>query len=254
MDTATSRAPLRAPLRAVNRSGVWRGKLRSAALVRLGVLAGVLSSMLGGCTTPSLNPLASDGAMIADQGLIGSWSETLGNQTYVVTPTQDARVYRLNVVTHDDDSPTIEAELRVVKLGERTFADLSPTERQRDTVAQAHGATFVPAHCIVKFTREGDSLLVRELSNDWLKESLHDGKQVLTHTIVESELVITAPTSELQAFITRIADTEKAWTKAKDLKRLNFSSPKSEKAGQGSKSGRADKTGDRQNTGEKDAK
>lgn len=177
-------------------------------------------TLLGGCTTPSLNPLASEGTTIADQGLIGSWTEQRGDTTYVVLPTSDAKVYRLEVVPHNVDKDGIEAQFQVVKLGDDQFLDLSPTDSERTRVSEAAGTMFVPAHCFVKFSRDGDKLVARQLAKDWLKDALFDGSQVLTHAIADKEVVITAPTAEVQAFVQRISKLEKAWDKPIELYRL----------------------------------
>lgn len=192
------------------------------------VLSG-FTLLLGGCSTPSLNPLATGQTMVGDQGLIGSWSEDHGNETYVVAPTGEDKIYRLLVVPHDQDSKSIEAELRVVKLGEDRFADISPTEKQRSEINKSSGSLFVPAYAIVKIKRTDDTLVVNQLSSDWLKDSLKNGSQVLTHALVDDDVVITAPTSELQAFVSRIAGIEKAWDKPTTLLRLKAAGTKSEK-------------------------
>lgn len=204
-------------------------RTRSLVASVLPVIVAPLAMLIGGCTPPSLHPLATPETTIADQGLIGSWSEDHGNATYVVSPTGDEKVYRLTIVPHNDDGAISEAELRIVKLGDGRYADLSPTKAQRDGAAKVEGKMFIPGHCIASVRRTGDSVVVRQLSSDWVKDALTGGGQTLAHALVDGDVIITAPTPELQAFVTRIAGVDKAWEKPVTLLRLKPAPERTEK-------------------------
>lgn len=102
----------------------------------------------------------------------------------------------------------------LVKIGDSTYADMSMPADEIEQASERHGFTFIPAHVFVRLDREGDTVSIRLLDDDWLKQGLKDGTLTLGHTVLDGTPVLTAPTAELQAFFKAHAD--KAWKPAED--------------------------------------
>ena len=104
------------------------------------------------------------------------------------------------MVDVEEDEDPAKFEVRMVKLGTRTFLDIYPAKQEiNNGLYQLH---MIRAHTFMKVMLNEDSLGVTMLDQDWLKKTLRAGETVLAHQkLVDGDLLLTAPTSELQEFI-----------------------------------------------------
>jgi|GEM_PF-4299133 len=161
---------------------------------------------LTGCSTPSLNALASDDTAIADDGLTGIWQpldkETQKpeeDETYTITSTGDKQ-YEVTIEKKDDKDKPMQFALRLVKLGDATFIDMTVSNSGRKEM-ERFGTTLAPMHNFFKYKRDGDTLEVWALDNDYVEKALKKGDLKLAYALHEEKhVVITASTADLQAF------------------------------------------------------
>jgi hypothetical protein len=165
-----------------------------------------LAAALTGCSTPSLNALASDDTAIADDGLTGVWQpidkdsqKPEEDETYTITSTGD-RQYEVTIQKKDDKDKPMQFALRLVKLGDTTFIDMTVSSSGRKEM-ERFGTTLAPMHNFFKYKRDDDTLEVWALDNKYLENALKNGDLKLGYALhEEKDVVITASTADLQAF------------------------------------------------------
>ena len=85
------------------------------------VFAVLLLAIITGCV-PCLNPIYTDKDVIVDPVLVGTWGSGEPKEKWVFTKTA-ARSYKL--AQTDGDGVTAEFDVRLVRLGDYRFLDLS---------------------------------------------------------------------------------------------------------------------------------
>jgi hypothetical protein len=185
-------------------------KLRTLCLI-LG------ASLLAGCWQKSLNAFYTPGDVISDAKLLRVWHEKKENSEgkkekgMEWTFTQgDDKSYKLEIKDGDE---THHYEARLFKLGEHRFLDLLPTARAVSTI---------PAHSLFKVTEIGSTLQVAMLNVNWMQKWLRKNPASLPHLAVidpdhrddreKDELVLTADTKALQAFLRQHGDDADLFT------------------------------------------
>lgn len=176
-------------------------------IMKLQTLCLVLGAgLLAGCWQKSLNAFYVPGDVIADEKLARVWHEKKENsegkeeQGMVWTFTRDDR--KGYTLTIKDDDKTYHYEAHLFKLDGHRLLDLFPTER---------GVSTIPAHSLFKVTEIGDTLQVAMLNINWMQKWLRKNPASLPHVTVidpdhrddreKDELVLTADTKALQAFL-----------------------------------------------------
>lgn len=170
-----------------------------AVLVVAGLFSACDSS--DGPTPPtpiSLRPLFDRATLIFEPALVGSWAVKGTDRKWTFEQQGDA--YRLTIA--DTTAPPQSEEryrVRLVQLSGLLFLDFSsPTS----------GPFSVPAHAFARLRIEGDLLQVSFFHDAWLRQKVVVEKW-LPYEMVDTIVVITAPTADLQHFVGKFAlDTE----------------------------------------------
>jgi hypothetical protein len=169
-----------------------------------------------GCYAPSLEPLYTDKEMVTDPGLAGNWQEKDDTDSFTILDL-GAGKYRFTSI-EKDKAPDLFV-LRLVQLGDYRFYDLFPEgEPSGSDFRQEH---FVAVHSFGRVLREGDTVRMASLNEDWLKEALAANPALLAHHRDGDKLLILAPTKDLQKFALAHAAHPKAfenwgtWTRKK---------------------------------------
>lgn len=169
---------------------------------------GLFALVLVGCSTPSLNPLASADTTLADPGIVGEWIDDSDKPSvYAVTAAGDTKYHLAG--TETGGKGEISLDFTLVRLDGVTYADLTMPKTDFEKAAQRHGTTVVPAHVFVRLARDGDTLTIRPLNDDWLQDGLKAGTIALAHAKVDDTMVLTASTEDLQKFFK--ANKDKLW-------------------------------------------
>jgi hypothetical protein len=167
------------------------------------------------CCTPSLHPLYTDEDVIFDEALIGVWQEEGAKGTWEFTRMEGEDAYR--VVYTDDNGVSGELIVHLVLIEDRKFLDFYPADWPEDCEMNAfYGIHFVPAHTFAVVEQIEPKLRLGVMGLDWLGRLLARNPNVIAHEFIgepgdESQLVFTASTEELQAFMIRYIDTEGAY-------------------------------------------
>ncbi len=192
-----------------------------------------LAALLAGCVpVVSLQPLFTKENIVFEEKLLGTWVEDfndpemtweftrLGENTAsdFLEPWQDelGKFYRLNVVDKEGHKGALVACL--VKLGDRMFLDIFPDqfpagEQEAEKTGLVYNTFFfLPVHTFVRVDNIGDRLTMRLTDDDRFKELLQAEPTAVKHEMLDDRPILTAPTSELQAFVTKHAGDERVFS------------------------------------------
>ena len=165
-----------------------------------------MASLLPGCSTPSLNPLASADAVIVDDGLTGVWAPVEENgkepkERYIIA-LAEKKAYSLKITKNEKDERDLEFSIQLVKLADHHFLDMTVSEKDRDEIGERWGTTAAPMHNFFKIKRDGDTLTVWSIDDEYLEKALKGGTLKLDHALYgeDKDVVLTASTTDLQAF------------------------------------------------------
>ena len=201
--------------------------MRAAAAVAS--LSLVLLLLLPGCGfAPSLHPLYTEGRskVVFEQALLGTWrgssaegqGDDVGSWTF---ETGENKAYKLTILLEGHPS---KLQAVLVKLGEHRFLDLCPdelTEEQQNCLPLFWIMHVVPVHSFARIQLNGDSLSIAFLDSEWVSEQAKQKKlNIRGETIDDDVFLITAPPSEIQAFLLKCVGNEEAFCCRETLSRV----------------------------------
>ena len=199
--------------------------------------------ILNGCLVVSLHPLWTKESRDFHTGLIGDWLpkgdsdstdnafinvegdyqlcfENLGDSTYLMHTYYDASgtIMDMGIFQTPNEEEnihvnTISRIATLVNLNGTYFLDLEPPSKNQFSEFDSfvREMNYLPVHTILKLEIKEKSIVLWELNDDRL-EDLFDQKRVrLDHEEIDDVTVITASTEELQRFLVKYADDEKAF-------------------------------------------
>ena len=159
------------------------------------VLAAAAAVTLTGCTqVVSVNPVYSDDAPVIEPAVVGVWEADEGADTWIVRDS-GAGAYTLVVSPKKATDPVQILDIRLVRIGGQLFAD--GTERKDASI---------PGHFMAMVSIQGDNLSLTFPDGEWLTKRGPEFP-LPAYSKTSQALVITAPTAEVQAFLTRCAAT-----------------------------------------------
>jgi hypothetical protein len=182
----------------------------------------VLATMTWLSCVVSLLPLFDDGYLISEPGLVGTWKvpdtadtwafEKAEGMEYLLTQRQVEYGPEKHPDSKKVPGDTVRFKARLGRLGAGLFLDLIPAEKDNPVVHNdLYNAHMIPGHTLARVWLDKDSLRIVFLDEDWLTEAIKDGRIALTHVETEGWRVLTAPTSQLQAFILKYGGDKRAF-------------------------------------------
>jgi hypothetical protein len=192
--------------------------------LKWGMLA-LAAVILQSCVV-SLLPLFDDGYLVSEPGLLGTWKvaddadtwtfEQADGIEYLLTQRQAEfdleKSFGPETPSRKVPGDTVRFRARLGRLGAGLFLDLIPAEKDNPVIHNdLYNAHMIPGHTLARVSLDKDSLRIVFLDEDWLIEAIKDGRIALTRVETEGFLVLTAPTSGLQAFILKYGGDKKAF-------------------------------------------
>jgi hypothetical protein len=174
--------------------------------------------MLSGCTY-STNPIFTEKDNVFDGAFIGTWQAVDGlpiDGTYEVTRwAPDENSYRV-VLRDKGDVKQGTFQLYLSQIDQTKFL----TSKFEKTRAEKAGAEKLAVYLTFAIDQmEGGHLKTRQLRGDWLYLQVKGNPQVLKHEWnarpgdpEKKDLLLTASTAELRAFVLSQLDKRDAWT------------------------------------------
>ena len=182
------------------------------------VVAGALAALvLAGCVVTSVYPWYTDKDVVFDPALVGTWSfpESKTNEFWQFEKL-DGQTYKLTIV--DSDDKRTEFDARLFTLDNRRYLDFLPRNRTGEGI---------PAHYLMRVDAVTPALDLALLDYGWLEKLATAEPNAIRHTFVpkpigesgNGDLVLTANTAELQAFLRKHAANTNAFPQPTKLKR-----------------------------------
>lgn len=160
----------------------------------------VAAGLSQGCLVVSLHPAYDDETIAWEEGLIGQWRDAEDNVEVTITP-GEWRSYRVHY-----KHPVEEADFtgRLTIIGDSHFLDLMPPR------GQDYGAVLVPAHLVVKISRDGNRWQVSALDYDGLRAAIKRGQLSVGLATFDQRqnVVLTSSTTSLRAWLRSLADKD----------------------------------------------
>jgi len=175
------------------------------------------------CTIFSLNPLYHEEDLIDEPELLGFWKAKDERGEYASFEKHEDKKYIFRWMGEDEgphDLDTISYEAGLLKVGDHYFIDLYPYYDQGFEESDYLFRGFIPTHAVLKIEWKNDELKLYAFSYDRLYELFEQNRIRIRHQTFDDYIVITASTDELQKFIKKYADDEKAFEDSDNLIRI----------------------------------
>ena len=171
-------------------------------------IASAAVAALTGCG-PALQPFYSPGDLYQEPRLEGRWvheNETHGSDTIQIRHAGDG-----NYSICDDDCKD-PAPAALFRLGGILFLDFQESKNQLTSAVYPHG--------VLRVRLMDDAAEVTPLDEEALKEMARQGELNLSHTVVGSRFLVTAPTEKLRQFLIRHASDPKVWGESETYQKV----------------------------------
>ena len=173
----------------------------------------LLAALLGGCVpVMSLHSLYTEGDVVFEENLVGTWVDDPDSpKTTWEFSRAGAKEKAYKLVYSDDEGKKGSFVVHLVKLENKLFLDVLPSQfpsEQQDWEKMKWAYNFfffVPAHTFIKIDSIEPQLKMRRTINDEMKELFKEEPNAVKHELVEDEIILTASTKELQAFVLKYA-------------------------------------------------
>ncbi len=176
----------------------------------------LLAVLLGGCL-PSLHQLHTDETLIFEERLVGKWKGDEDNIWEFRKAGE--KEYQLRVVDGDDGKEG-RFEAHLIELEGMMFLDIFPDGEALEDMQSYYLMHILPAHTFMKVDQIDPNLQLRMMSPDAVSHILEDDPTLLKHELVNDDIVLTAPTEQLQKFVVEYANVEDVFGDASDMTRL----------------------------------
>jgi hypothetical protein len=171
----------------------------------------LLSILAGGCVVQTIQPLFAEREYTEYPPLVGDWKqEDDGKEIGAWTFSKDGQRYQL---THTDEKKR-QATFNVVagKIGTNVFLDAFPENPlPGGELNEFMAVHLIGAHTFVKIIKNQDSLSLIGMNYDWLEKYLEANPKAISHVLQDKRVIVTASTKELQEFVARHVNDEKAF-------------------------------------------
>jgi hypothetical protein len=185
-----------------------------------------LALIIAICCIPSLHPLYTKKDLILNNTIEGTWisNESEKDQSIweiekydgcghcpgpqELYPTNiDGKLYSLTNIQFSD---TVVFELYILKLGDYFYFDLYPHDDYESDNELGNMHLF-PVHTFAKVDIKNNTINIKQFDLEFLEELIRQNKIKISHEKSGRNIILTAPTEELQKFVIKYADDENAF-------------------------------------------
>ena len=184
----------------------------------------MLLFLLAACT-PSLYPLYTERDLVFEPGLIGTWAdahEKDARESWTFEKRENKAYVAIG--RGPENQAEAEYEFYLVRLGKYLFFDAVLREN-RVGGQEADDSPLVRPHWFGRISIQGDSMRFALLDEEWLENAVRESKvqvqheELEKHMLADGTILLTASTKELQSFVLKYADDEKAFSWGEELSR-----------------------------------
>ena len=199
---------------------------------------------------PSLHPLWTQDKLIYEEKLLGTWeqqdADLLSVWNFSGGLDQNTRLAKGYELLYKEGKSEAKFDIHLVKLGEYLFFDIFPDEvdylkfegkslavpsssfgivkndsKQPDIELNSlYFQHLLPVHTFAKVEIEKDEVRIFRFDAEWLDKLFKERKVRIKHeTTEDGQVILTAPSADLQKFFEKYAADEKAYLEPIILKR-----------------------------------
>lgn len=182
----------------------------------------IITLLLAGCFVASFYPLYTDADLHTDTLMAGEWLDgdsTLWKFDYITSqekdrpPLTDSTGYFLTFREKGEQPGNSSMEVRVVRLKGNWFLDFFINEIKDENYPDFFDLHTLPIHTFAQVTLTGDSLVLNWLGTEWIKEQAKQKKLKISCLERDDDVLLTAPTPDLQKFMVQCVAIPEAWEK-----------------------------------------
>jgi hypothetical protein len=187
---------------------------------KLYVMIGIVI-IIAGCAVRSVYPLFEYKDVLPNPAILGTWNVEGSKDTYTFRQSGD-KEYELshheeeyNIITrgHQGSGDTAVFDIQLGKIGDCWFMDAYPEEKtqqvhMKNTIYNHHQ---LRTHTFSRLWFEGDSMKIAPLESDWIEQMIDSNRVAIPYVKTEGEVLFTASPQELQGFISKYVNDEKAF-------------------------------------------
>jgi len=124
--------------------------------------------------------------------------------------------YKLPLALAADGTPF---QPHLVKVGDGLYARLVQPQQDYDAAPDGGASEIhlIQAHWIFRVWLDGNTLRLADLREEWFKEMADHGKIHIAFDRIDDNLVLTAPTAEVQSFLMRFGGNDLAFPESAAL-------------------------------------
>lgn len=152
---------------------------------------------LAACGVASVSPVVTDSDATYDARLIGSWQTTDGRERAIISAAPEGSYA---IAYADNEAKAGRFHARLGRIGAYEILDLTPDDPAPDA-SDVYRSLVLRTHGIVIVDSIAGTLQTRMLHSDSLKAYLARTPNALAHAIVDSAVLITAPSSDTRRFL-----------------------------------------------------
>ena len=181
------------------------------------VVAAAVVLLLAGCVR-TLHPLYTKKDLTFDPALVGVW-EPRDPDKKERWDFRKAGEKSYKLIHTDENDRKVKLEAHLVELGEYRFLDLNTDEPEESNALQS--LLLQPVHMFMKVESIEPRLKLVVMNPQWLGDHLEEHPDALkTEDPEDAPAVVTASTKDLQKFVLKHADNDKAWGKPIEFLRV----------------------------------
>ena len=179
-----------------------------------------LAVLMGGCVL-SLHPLYTDKSTVFEEKLLGSWANSSNkDEIWKFATVKDAgKVCKL---TNTLDGKSGEFTAHLLKIGDTLFLDMFPETSPLDKLQtnDYYKIHLLPVHTFIKIEHITPKLGIRIMDPDKIDKMLKKDPKLIKHEIIDNQIVLTAPTRQLEQFIAKYSAGEELFGDIIGMERL----------------------------------
>ena len=163
---------------------------------RTAILSAVALMLAAGCL-PLAQPVYHDADLVFDEAVLGRWQQQDSSATWDFRRSE-GKEYEF--VYTDDEGRSGRFVAHVAEFGGLRVLDLFPV-REDVTANEFYKFHLMPIHTAYLMRKSDRGMELAGFDLNWLKEYLTSNPAALEHTSFNGQLLVTASTDEVQAFI-----------------------------------------------------
>jgi hypothetical protein len=165
---------------------------------------GLAGLMLAGCVQ-SLNPIYTEEDVVFEPKLVGVWAEANDAKERWTFEQAGEKAYK---VIYEEENKRGVFEVHLLRLGQQLYLDFFPDKAAMEQMGEngLYKYHWLPVHTFARVYQVEPELGLAFMDPDWLSKKLEQDAGAIAHVRRgDDQLILTASTSALQAFVQKYA-------------------------------------------------